>query len=528
MSPYADFNQGCGPKADRAASHHCYTARRKMAQLTRIRLAEGRRANTRRIAVGCLDGESVETPRGPSAVADTIGALSKRRDWRADRGRYVETATAAGHVVSLHGLGEATELTFAGLDKWLKTVVDDAAKAGFKSCSIVLPAHPLTRGRAAAQAILREIALSSYRFHEFRSSSEPAPLASVQLLAPPDSLAAYRKERNAALAVAEGTALARDLGNTPPNRATPVWIASRARSLARRHGMKLQVLDPREMSRRGMGGILAVGGGSAAPPRMVKMEWGRRGPRVALVGKGVTFDTGGISIKPAADMDEMKYDKCGACTVLGIGDAVARAGLPIRLRLYLPLAENMPSAKAYRPGDIVRCYNKKTVEILNTDAEGRMILADALAWAARDKPEHLLEYSTLTGAAVVALGETGGALFSPADELAAGLLQAASEAEERLWRMPLWPEFKEQMKGNHADLKNTGGRWGGACTAAAFLSHFVDDHPSWAHLDIAGPAMRKNPKGASGYGVASTFRWLSSLSAARTARVARPNSRTGS
>ena len=489
-----------------------------MAQLTRIRLAEGHRATPRRIAVGCLDAERVQRPRGPSAVVDAVDALSKRKDWRAARGRYVEMASSSGHVVSLHGLGEGTDLTFAVLEQWLQGVVNDTANAGFKTCTIVLPSHPLTRGRVSAQAILRTIALCAYRFHDYHSSAEPAALTSVRLQTPPSSLAAYRKERRAAEAIAAGTALARDLGNTPPNRATPAWIASRARALARRHDMKVQVLGPRELARRGMGGILAVGGGSAATPRMVKMQWGSTGPLVALVGKGVTFDTGGISIKPATDMDEMKYDKCGACTVLGIGDAVARAELPVRLRLYLPLAENMPSAKAYRPGDIVRCYNGKTVEVLNTDAEGRLLLADALAWAATDKPEHLLEYSTLTGAAVVALGETGGALFSPSNDLAAGLLQAAGEAEERLWRMPLWPEFKEQMKGNHADLKNAGGRWGGACTAAAFLSHFVDDHPSWAHLDIAGPAMRKDPKGASGYGVASTFRWLSSLEGASSDR----------
>jgi len=240
---------------------------------------------------------------------------------------------------------------------------------------------------------------------------------------------------------------------------------------------------------------------------------------VALVGKGVTFDTGGISIKPAAAMDEMKYDKCGACAALGVLRAAADLELPVRLRLYLPLAENMPDGAAYRPGDIVRCANGKTVEILNTDAEGRMILADALAWAAREKPDSLLEYSTLTGACVVALGHTGAGLFTPHDELATSLLIAAEEAGERLWRLPLWSEFLDEMKGVHGDLRNSGGRWGGASTAAAFLSQFVGDLERWAHLDIAGPAYvggdGHGQKGATGYGVRLTVRWLRALGARR-------------
>jgi leucyl aminopeptidase len=262
----------------------------------------------------------------------------------------------------------------------------------------------------------------------------------------------------------------------------------------------------------GMGGLLAVGAGSRQSPRLVRLEWGRRGPIVALVGKGVTFDTGGISIKPAADMDEMKYDKCGACNVLGAAAAAARLALPLRLRCYLPLAENMPSGTAYRPGDIVRCYNDKTVEITNTDAEGRMILADAMALAIEERPDYLLELSTLTGAAVVALGERAAALYCPDDALAAGLLASADESGERLWRMPLWPEYVDDMKGHHADLKNSAGRWGAACTAAAFLSQFVDGHRRWAHLDIAGPAMSARPRQATGYGVALLVRWLTSVS----------------
>ena len=254
-----------------------------------------------------------------------------------------------------------------------------------------------------------------------------------------------------------------------------------------------------------------------APPSEASLQaqgyLSEEGEVVSLVGKGVTFDTGGISLKPGADMDEMKYDKSGACAVLGIARIVSELGLPVRLRGYVPLAENMPDGSAYRPGDIVRCYNGKTVEILNTDAEGRMMLADALALAVEEGAEVLLEYSTLTGGAVVALGLTAAALYTPDDELAGELLASAEAAGERLWRMPLWPEFVEAMKGVHGDLKNSGGRWGSANTAAAFLSQFVDGHPHWAHIDLAGPAYvgrdSDDPPGATGYGVATTLDWLS-------------------
>ena len=252
----------------------------------------------------------------------------------------------------------------------------------------------------------------------------PAPgLAAVALLPPAGEEAAYRAALAVALPVAQAVAFARDLANAPPNEASPDWMEEQARELAASHGMEIEVLGVDELARRGMGGLLAVGSGSARPPRLIRLAWGETGPAIALVGKGVTFDTGGISIKPAADMDEMKYDKSGACTVLGIARAVAELALPVRLSVYAPVAENMLDGRSYRPGDIVRCYNGKTVEITNTDAEGRMILADALAWAVEEEPDALLELSTLTGACVVALGHQAAGLFSPDDELAAELVR---------------------------------------------------------------------------------------------------------
>jgi leucyl aminopeptidase len=322
----------------------------------------------------------------------------------------------------------------------------------------------------------------------------------------------YRSMVGRAVATAEGAVIARDLANTPPNEAYPESMAERAREIGEARGIKVTVLGPKELEKRGMGGILAVGRGSRRTPRLAILEWGDGEDRISLVGKGVTFDTGGISIKPAAAMDEMKFDKCGACTVLGVVDAAAALDLPYRFRAYVALAENMPDGDAYRPGDIVRCYGGKTVEILNTDAEGRMLLADALALASEEGADTVLDYATLTGACVVALGHSGAGLFSPDDSLAGELLDAADRAGERLWRLPLWPEFTDQIKGAHGDLRNTGGRWGGASTAAAFLSQFVSTR-RWAHLDIAGPAYisraQKEAFGATGYGVALTIGWLS-------------------
>jgi leucyl aminopeptidase len=420
-----------------------------------------------------------------------------------------------------------------------------ASLHGVARLELALPEHPLTTGPTGAGYAARQLALARYRYDEFQQQpEEPDPLVAAQLLLPKAGEAEARAVRDA-MEVARGVLTARDLANAPPNVATPEWIAERAQAMAEELELESEVLVTEDLERLGMGGILAVGGGSRNPPRLVRLSWRGGGgraadadatsieaadaagsgasdggaaaparPRVAFVGKGVTFDTGGISIKPAKDMDEMKWDKSGACTVIGLVQTVARLGIPVDVDGYLPLAENMPGGGSYRPGDIVRTHSGKTIEVLNTDAEGRIILADALSWAAQTRPDYIVEFSTLTGACVVALGSTGAGLYTPSDELAGGLLGAADRTGERLWRMPLWPEFKEALKGSHADLRNVAGRWGGANTAAAFLSHFVGDVQRWAHLDIAGPAYvggEDLQRGASGFGVALTVDWLRSL-----------------
>lgn len=502
-------------------------------KLVRVELAKGRALAGEKLVLGLFAGEEPDTARLGAEGARAAAALIAALDLAGEHERVAETQLGrSGRTLTILGLGKRADFTVERARAFVERAVEAARRAHATSLGFVVPEHPQFAGEAAAERLGRSLALASYRFDAFLPKAEGKRLAAVTVAAP----AAWRRIYDAGLAlgaaVAAGVALARDLGNTPPNVASPEWLVRQARACARRWGADIRVLGVPELERRGMGGLLAVGGGSANPPRLVRLELGMRkqrkgraargersarSPIIALVGKGITFDTGGISIKPPAQMDEMKWDKMGACAVLGILEAASRLDLPVRLRAYLPLAENMPDGAAYRPGDIVRCANGKTVEITNTDAEGRMVLADALAWAASEAPDALVEYSTLTGACVVALGQTGAGLFTPSDPLSEELLAAAGEAGERLWRLPLWPEFLEEMRGRHSDLRNSAGRWGGASSAAAFLSQFVEPVADWAHLDIAGPAYvggDGKQRGATGYGVALTVRWLRGRAAA--------------
>jgi leucyl aminopeptidase len=315
--------------------------------------------------------------------------------------------------------------------------------------------------------------------------------------------------------IARATAFARDLANGPGNEVTPAFLGQTALALGERLGLKTMVLDKPQLIEQGFGGILAVGQGSANEPRFIVMEYGSadQGPTICLVGKGITFDTGGISIKPAEKMDEMKMDMSGAAAVFGAMQAVAELQLPLHVVGIVCAAENMPSSTAYRPGDIIRTLSGKTVEILNTDAEGRIVLADGLFYAQRYQPAAIVDLATLTGAIMIALGPHAIGLMGNNQELANRLIAAGEATAERVWQLPLWDEYREAMKSEIADLKNTGGRYGGAITAAGFLAAFVGDYP-WAHLDIAGTAWVEKPhrayqsRGATGVGVRLLVEWL--------------------
>lgn len=469
------------------------------------------------LVIGCCEEEAPPIEGLPGDVTTAIGRLTSRAGWKGEEKQYVESVPDGGSVgaIGLLGMGARQELDARRIQRWISLAVEKAQHAGAGHLALRLPRTVMTGGLVAAERIALGAALAGYRFDRYLTDTRRLDrrLDRLTLLPPDGDPGELRQAADGAGPIAAAVALTRDLANTPGNVADPEWMETQARELAESRGMEISVLQRDALEDRGMGGLLAVGAGSACPPRLVRLDWGRGDLAVALVGKGITFDTGGISIKPATDMDEMKYDKAGACTVLGIAQAIADLDLPVRLRVYLPLAENMPDGSSYRPGDIIRCYNGKTVEIVNTDAEGRMILADALAWAAEEDPDVLLEYSTLTGASVVALGHHAAGLYTPHDALAQALLAAAEDSGELLWRLPLWPEFLEQMKGNHADLKNSSSRWGGANTAAAFLSEFVGDLDQWAHFDIAGGAYISRDSdeqavGATGYGVALTLNWL--------------------
>ena len=343
-----------------------------------------------------------------------------------------------------------------------------------------------------------------YRFDRMKSKRESArrQLKKMALnVARKSEIAAGEHALSQGLAIAAGMNLARDLGNLPPNVCTPSYLAEQASELAQAHGLKCEVLEQKDMEKLGMGALLAVAKGSREPAKLIvlKHERGEKKQKpVVLVGKGITFDTGGISLKPAAEMDEMKFDMCGAASVLGSLKAAAQLKLPLNVVGIIPTTENMPGGNATKPGDIITSFSGQTIEILNTDAEGRLILCDALTYAERFEPSAVIDIATLTGACVIALGSVASGLFANDDALAKELLRAAETAHDRAWRMPLWDDYQEQLGSNFADFANIGGRPAGSVTAACFLSRFTKKYP-WAHLDIAGTAWKTGKeKGATG------------------------------
>jgi len=302
-------------------------------------------------------------------------------------------------------------------------------------------------------------------------------------------------------ASAQGANLTKDLGNLPPNICTPTYLANQSKKIAKDYKMKSTVLNRKQIEQLKMGSYLSVAKGSREEPKFIIMEH-RKGKKtekpIVLVGKGITFDSGGISLKPGAAMDEMKYDMCGAATVLGVMKTVGELNLPLNVVGLIPTCENMPDGLAVKPGDIVRSMSGQTIEILNTDAEGRLILCDALTYAERYKPDTVIDIATLTGACVIALGHHASAVFSKNDKLANNLLDAGNESIDKAWRMPLWDEYQTLLNSNFADMANIGGRAAGSITAACFLSRFAKKY-DWAHIDIAGTAWNSGAnKGATG------------------------------
>jgi leucyl aminopeptidase len=443
-----------------------------------------------------------------AAAGGMIRRLARRGDFQGKPGETLmipEPTNLACRRLLLVGLGERGKLT---RKSWRKAHTA-AAKAllklgakeafGFLSTEEVTDSDLYTLARHAAEAVSE----AAYRFDEMKSKIEdpPGKLAKFALWIPD------RKARNQALlgfghgaAIAHGQAVARTLGNLPSNVCNPTYLAEQARELDGGK-MKVKVLEESHMKKLGMGALLSVSAGSRQPPKLIVMEW-KGGPSgqapVALVGKGVTFDTGGVCLKPPPAMDEMKFDMCGAAGVIGTMATVAKLGLALNVVGLVPAVENMPDGLATRPGDIVTSLSGQTVEILNTDAEGRLILCDALTYARRYEPATVIDVATLTGACVIALGHHVSGLMSSDDGLAAELLKSGIDAEDRAWHLPIGEEWNEELKSNFADFANVAGREGGAITAACFLSRFTKGL-SWAHIDIAGTAWKSGQaKGATG------------------------------
>jgi len=448
-----------------------------------------------------------------------ISAVLKRGD----------LAGKSGQTLLLHGLAglkaERVLLVGSGKDdlgdrSWRKlasAVAGVLKNLGGSDAVLALDDISITgrEGHYGKYRLLAESLLDGeYVFDRFKSQkAEPRALKKITLLADKAGLAEVERAVQHATAIASGMAFTRDLGNLPPNLCHPVFLAEQAKELGKTHkGLKVEVFDEKKIKELGMGAFYAVGQGSEQPPRLIVMQYqgGKKSEKpYVLVGKGITFDTGGISLKPGAGMDEMKYDMCGAASVFGTLRAVLELKLPINLVCILACAENMPSGNATRPGDIVTTMSGQTVEILNTDAEGRLVLCDALTYAERFKPQAVIDIATLTGACIVALGSHTTGMLGNNDELLGQLLDAGKRADDRAWQLPLFDEYQEQLDSPFADIANIGGPKAGTITAACFLSRFAKAY-NWAHLDIAGTAWISGgkDKGATGRPVPMLTQYL--------------------
>jgi len=472
-------------------------------------------------------GDVLLLPVSEGAVRDAVKPLGKRLAAALGRrARDAEFQGRAEEVLVHHGEGQSVALlglgaTPVGVDAWRRAGGigrREAERLGARraACWLGEVGDPATIGGFAEGFLL-----AGYRFERYRSDTrgtrtEILALVGPKLPRPRDMAAGFDTVR----AIVQGVYTARDLVNEPPSIATPRFLAEQALRLASESSrLHAEIWDAQRIAREGLVGIQAVSRGSAEEPRFIQLRYTRPGSRrrIALVGKGVTFDSGGLSLKPAKGMETMKYDMAGAAAVLATVSVVAALGLPLEVTAYVPACENLPGGRAQKPGDILRYANGRTVEVLNTDAEGRLILADALVVANRGRPDAIVDLATLTGAARVALGSLYAAVLGTDQALIDAVLAAGRAAGEACWQLPLVREYREDIKGTVTDIKNVGGPDAGTIIGALFLAEFVGRTP-WAHLDIAGPAYSDKdlpvaPRGATGYGVRLLARWLQDVAA---------------
>ncbi|MFJ8195974.1 leucyl aminopeptidase [Streptomyces sp. NPDC096152] len=466
--------------------------------------------------------EAVDTAYdgGLAGVLETLGASGAE-------GEVTKVPAPSGFkapLVVAVGLGAQPEKDAEYGAEALRRAAGAAARAlsGTKKAAFALPlADAADAGVIAEGALLGAYSFDTYKENGKDARNGKAPLAEAVLLGGRPRDKAYKAAVERAAAVAEELNRARDLVNTPPNDLNPASFAAIAQGAAKDHGLKVQVLDEKALAKGGYGGILGVGAGSAAGPRLVKLSYthSKAKKHLALVGKGITYDSGGISLKPAGHNETMKCDMSGAAAVFAAVVAAARLGLEVNVTGWLALAENMPSGTATRPGDVLRMYSGKTVEVLNTDAEGRLVLADALWAASQEKPDAIVDVATLTGAMVLALGNRTFGIMANDEAFRSAIHEAAEEVGEEAWPMPLPEHLRKGMDSPTADIANMGERMGGGLVAGLFLREFIGEGITWAHLDIAGPAFNEQgpfgytPKGGTGSGVRTLVR-LAELTAA--------------
>ena len=416
----------------------------------------------------------------------------------------------------LLGMGDKKNLDPEKTRNLTGKVVNKAKELGISEF-VLIPFKNMDKEHLSA--IVEGIKLSDYSFNNYKRDEDRNDLNQVRIYIRTDMKNNQKIIRHSVV-VSDAVIFTRNISNLPPNDCSPKDLATLSKKLSENQKVKVRVIEKEEMKSYGFEGILAVGKGSASSPKLIVLEYsGKTKNRpIVVVGKAVTFDTGGISIKPSEKMEEMKFDKCGGCNVLGIIKAVSDLGLDTSVIGIIPAVENMPSGSSYRPGDIIKMYNGKTVEVVNTDAEGRIILGDALSFAVKTfAPKAIIDMATLTGAAIIALGTNVAALVGNNDDFVTKILEYSNQTGEKIWQLPLFEEYKEQLKSSNADMKNIGGRPAGAITAAAFLSSFVEETP-WVHLDIAGTAWTQdgtkeksyNPKGATGFGIRTIVKYISS------------------
>jgi leucyl aminopeptidase len=443
------------------------------------------------------------------ALGGQISGVLRRQDFNGDTGStqllYDAEGCAANRIL-LIGLGDEKTFSARQFGEAVKPAIGLLEQSGATDCLIVMPnSDDDDQSYRLVREAVDAAETAVYRFDQCKSESTPPkkPLRKIGFVVHNRSqLTAAKRASEHGRAIANGSRLAKDLANLPGNICTPTYLAEQAQKLGRgKRKLKVSVLGEAQMEKLGMGSLLSVSRGSREPAKLIVMEYkgGKSGAKpIALVGKGLTFDAGGISIKAAANMDEMKYDMCGGASVIGTMAACAELELPINVVGVVPSSENLPDGDANKPGDIVTSMSGQTIEILNTDAEGRLILCDALTYTERFEPAAVIDIATLTGACIVALGDKASGLLANNDKLAREILDAGTACGDRAWQLPLWDDYQKQLDSNFADMANIGGRGAGTITAACFLARFTKKF-KWAHLDIAGTAwLSGTDKGATG------------------------------